>query len=161
MKLRLIIFSFMMVVLSACAGISIERNADGSTSLNIGFTESEVNSFVQSALANNPNVPLRNTSVDLQNGLMVISGQYDRPNNGGTSNGTITLTMTVANGALQAQATNINVDGLTLDPTALQQFNNQLAQALGGNALQNNSGATLQSVTISADRLTIRIRLGQ
>jgi hypothetical protein len=160
MRPRLFLLLMLLFSLAACnRDMSIDVNPDGSATISISLTEAEVNTFVQNALNASNNPLLRNPSVDLQNGQIVISGEHERRDGGGTVAGTITLSATVVNGQLQVQITDVNIEGWDAGDERIQQFNDALEERLGGRARQNNGNATLESVTISNDSLSIQIRV--
>jgi hypothetical protein len=162
MKLRLFLLLALLFMLAACnRDVGIQPNGDGTATVTISVTESEVNTVVQTALANSGNPLLRNPSVDLQNGQIVISGEHERRDGNGTVSGTVTLNVNVVSGALQAQVTSVNIEGWDANDERIQEFNDRLEELLGGRARQNNGNATLESVTITNDNLTIAIRVSR
>lgn len=156
---RVILFLLAAISLAACnfGGVSVERNSDGTTDVIVSLTESEVNTLVRTALEQSADPLLRNPSVDLQPGQIVISGEHDRRDGGGRISGTVTLSISVVNGDVQAQITAVNIEGWDASDARIQEFNRQLAQLLGGRARQDNARATLSAITITNDALQIRI----
>jgi hypothetical protein len=112
---------------------------------------------VQTALANAANPLLRNPSVDLQNGQIVITGEHERRNAAGRVSGTVTLRPVVANGTLSIQVISASIEGFELSDERITQFNGALATALTGRARQENPRAILDQVTVTADTMTIQI----
>lgn len=161
MKLRLFLLLVLVFSLAACnRDVDVQVNGDGTADISVSVTEVEVNTVVQNALSGN-NPLLRNPSVDLQNGQIVVSGEHDRRDGGGTVAGTVTLSATVSNGELQVQVTSVNIEGWDANDERIQQFNDAIAERLGGRARQNNGNASLQSVSISNDSLTFVIRVSR
>ncbi len=156
---RVIPFLLAAISLAACnfGGVSVERNSDGTTDVIVSLTESEVNTLIQAALEQSADPLLRNPSVDLQPGQIVISGEHDRRDGGGRISGTVTMSISVVNGDVQAQITAVNIEGWDASDARIQEFNRQLAQLLGGRARQDNARATLSAITITNDALQIRI----
>lgn len=156
---RVILFLLAALSLAACnfGGVSVERNSDGTTDVIVSLTESEVNTLIQAALEQSGNPLLRNPSVDLQPGQIVVSGEHDRSDGGGRVSGTVTMSISVVNGEVQAQVTAVNIEGWDASDARIQEFNRQLAQLLGGRARQDNARATLSGITITNDALQIRI----
>lgn len=157
---------FMMSLLalwlaSACSlgGVNLTRNEDGSLNVSVALTEADVTSIVASALANSPQPVLRNVSVDLQNGQMVIAGTHDRPDGSGPVDGTLTATAAVTGGQLAVTVTSLNIAGYNTDDAALQGINQQLAAGLSARGTQSNQGAQLTNVVITDNALTITLRV--
>jgi hypothetical protein len=162
MKLRLFLLLGLVFSLAACnRELDIQPNGDGSATISISVTEAEVNTVVQTALENSANPLLRNPSVDLQNGQIIITGEHDRRDGNGTVSGTVTLSVTALNGEIQAQVTSVNIEGWDANDARIQEFNDRLEELLGGRARQNSGNATLESVTITDDNLTISIRVSR
>jgi hypothetical protein len=155
---RFFLFLILVFGLAACnRDVNVEVNGDGTATVSVSVTEAEVNTVVQTALGNRGNPLLRNPVVDLQNGQIVISGEHERRDGNGTVSGTVTLRATVVNSALQLEVTDVDIEGWDANDERIQQFNDRLEELLGGRARQNNGNATLQSVSITDDSLTIEI----
>lgn len=162
MKLRLFLLLMLLFSLAACnQSLDVQVNEDGTATISVSLSEAEVNTLVQTALSNSGNPLLRNPSVDLQPGQIVISGEHERRDGGGSVSGTVTVSVAVVNGELQVQVTDVNVEGLDISDERIQEFNEALAERLGGRARQGNGNATLESVTITNDNLTIAIRVSR
>ncbi|MCB9451210.1 MAG: hypothetical protein H6672_07205 [Anaerolineaceae bacterium] len=156
---RLTLFFLAAISLAACnfGSVSVERNADGTAEVIVSLTESEVNTAIQTVLTNMGNPLLRNPSVDLQPGQIVIAGEHDRADGGGRVSGTVTMTLSVVNGSIQAQVTNATFEGWDVSDARIQEFNQQLAERLSGRARQDNPRATLSSINITDTTLEVHI----
>jgi len=156
---RLLIVLLLPLTLAACNrdNVDVQRNGDGTATVTVTVQEAEVNTMITTALTQMDNPLLRDPSVDLQNGRIVVTGQHERRDGGGTVEGTITLSVSVVNGTLQVQATDINIEGFDVSDERVAQFNGNLAEALAGRARQDNPRATLQSVTITDTTLSMAI----
>jgi regulator of protease activity HflC (stomatin/prohibitin superfamily) len=154
---RVFLFLVAVVSLAACqfGSVSVERNADGTADVTVSLTESEANTMIQAALEQSANPLLRNPSVDLQSGQLVISGEHDRKDGGGRVSGTASVTLAVVNGEIQAQVTSATFEGWDVSDARIAEFNQQLAAQLGGRARRDNARATLSSITISDNALNI------
>ena len=157
-KLGMLLLVLLFTV-TGCAGVSISPNADGTFNISVSLSESDVNSLVANALAASPQPILRNTSVDLQNGQIVVRGIHDRQDGSGPVDGTMTLTAGVANGQVSASVTSLNIAGFNADAATLQQINGQIAAGLGASALSGNEGAQLTALSISDTALTFTLRV--
>ncbi len=158
MKIRLLMFIFAVpLLLVGCnrANVDVERNPAGGFTITATLTEAEVNTAIESALAQSANPLLRDPQVDLQAGQIVINGQHDRRDGGGTVSGSVTVTLSVQNGALTAQITQADIEGLDLTDERIADFNARLAEGLARRAENNRGLITMQSVTVTADNLQI------
>ncbi|MGJ3238546.1 MAG: LmeA family phospholipid-binding protein [Anaerolineae bacterium] len=154
--------ALLAIGLTACSDmINIQPNADGTATLTINLGETEINTAITTALINSNEPVVRDTNVDLQDGQMVISGEYDRQNGTSTVAGSLTVEVALVNGEVQASITEVNAEGWDTSDERIQNFNQQLSEVLQGLALNNNENATLESVNITDDALSIAIRLQQ
>ena len=94
----------LVVLLAGCniGNVSLQRNASGSVEGTVTLTEAEINTAVQTVLANNPGLRLQQATTDLQNGQIVVSGSYTKAD-GSTGQGSFTMTLVAQDGALLAQ----------------------------------------------------------
>jgi len=158
---RFILLALLLMLLAACgrANINIQPAADGTALITVGIPEAEINTIIAAALANSDNPLLREPSVDLQNGQMVISGEHDRRDGSGRVAGTVTLRVAVNNGVIEAEIINVNIEGVDVSDERIANFNQRLSENLGSRALQNNERAQLDSITITDDRLEFQLRV--
>lgn len=161
--------AFILLVLFSLAAcnrdnVTVRPDGNGTAIVTISLTESEFSTMISTALASSANPLLRNPSVDFQNGQVVISGEHDKRDGSGRVSGTATLTVQVTNGAIDAQITAVNIEGLDLSDERVADFNQRLAQALAGRAIRDNPRATLSSISITNDAMQLNItvtRAGQ
>lgn len=151
--IRVLTAVWSIFILSACGGtVSIQRNPEGGANITITLSESDVNIAIQTALSQMTNPLLRNPSVSLEDGQIIINGEHDRRDGGGRVSGSITLVPRVSDGALEIQATAINIDGLEASDERLAQFNQRFASAIT-QRLNNAPRIEILSVTVRADQL--------
>lgn len=146
----------LILSLAACqfGNVNVQRD-ENATTLTITMTEADVNALVQAALAASENPFLRNSSVDLRNGAVVIRGSHDRQDGQGTVNGSVAVKVSAAGGQPQIEITNVDIAGLAMSDDRLQQFNAQLAAQLGNRAVQDNRRAQISSIAITENSLEI------
>lgn len=155
---RILLLLALIFTLVACnRSLDIQPNGDGTATITVGLTESEINTIIITALNTAENPLLRDPSVDLQTGQIVVSGEHDRQDGSGRVSGSFTLQVSVNNGTIQAQITNVDVEGWDASDERIQEFNNRIATALSGLALQNNASASLSNIAITDDMLEISI----
>ena len=112
---RMVVLFVLIITLAACNqnAISIQRGQEGGLDITVRASETEVNTLITNALANTANPLVRNPSVDLQNGQLVISGEHDRRDGSGRISGDFTLVLSVVDGALDARVTAVNIEDWT------------------------------------------------
>jgi len=140
---------------------NIERGADGGVTVTARLTEADVNAAVEEALEVAGNPLLRNPQVDLQNGVIVVSGEHVQRDGGGTVSGSFNVTLTAQNGALLAQVSNLNIEGFDVADERLATFNQRLVNAFTLRANRENRQITVDSVTISNAAIEITITARQ
>lgn len=153
---RICFLTLLAVSLVACNrdNFSVQGNSEGGVDITITSTESEVNTLLSNALAQG-NGKVRNASVDLQNGQIVVSGEVERQNGSGEFvPATFTISLSVVNGGLSGQVTQSNVAGWSADDSRITEINQRIEQALQGRALRDNPNINLLSVTITDTDLT-------
>ncbi|MCU0512537.1 MAG: hypothetical protein MUE40_08185 [Anaerolineae bacterium] len=160
--LRLISVLLLCVLLAGCqfGDVSIQPQGDGTAAVTLTLTEAEVNALVQAALAATPNALLRDPVVDVQPGQMVISGSHLRRAGGGGGGGTsiagsLTVTLTVADGRPVAQITAASIEGIALSDPRIAALNERLTQALGARFARDHANARLTAITLAGDALTV------
>lgn len=158
---RLLLLSFMIFALTACnrSNVSVQPNGDGTATVNITLSESEINTMIAQLMQQAENPLLRNPSVDLQTGRVVVSGDYERPDGGGTVAGSVTLQLTLSGGQVNVQVTQADIEGFDVSDARLAQFNDDLARRLGARARQDNARAELTGLTISDTAVDITLRV--
>lgn len=157
---RMMLLFLVAVGLVACNRDSFgaQRNQAGGLDITVSATEAEVNTLIQTALTQSANPLVRNPSVDLQDGQIVISGEHDkRDGSGQRVNGTITVVPSVVDGRLAVQVTSVNIEGWDASDARVQQINQKIEQALQGRAVQDNPNVDLTRVTVNNDNLSFTI----
>ena len=147
---RLAILGVLMLGLAACnrADVSLERNANGGATITVTVSESEINTVIADALAvNNP--LLRDPKVDLQPGKIVVTGEHDQRDGSGRVSGSLTLTLSVQNGALMAAVTDAQIEGIDLSDARIAELNSRLAERLTTRAGKENRVVKMTSVTVT------------
>ncbi|MBZ0289057.1 MAG: hypothetical protein K8I30_15670, partial [Anaerolineae bacterium] len=115
MKTRMLILALIcMVGLAACNRgevTDVQRDPAGGVDITAQLTETDISEAIADALAvENP--LLRDPQVDLQAGEIVINGTHDKRDGSGTVSGSMTVTLSVENGAILPHVTQINIDGI-------------------------------------------------
>lgn len=159
MKIRsLLLMLFMIGALAACNRdnvADVQRGAEGGVDVTVKLSEQEANDSVTTALGAAANPLLRNPSVDLQVGQIVVNGEHERRDGGGTVAGSVTITVTVQDGLLLPQITKADIEGFDLTDERVAQFNQRLQEEFGRRANRDNQQLTFKSVNITDSELEI------
>lgn len=130
--------------------LSIDREAG---TINVTLSESDVNAAIEAALAalaaaENP--LLRNPSVDLREGTLVVSGEHlRRDGSGQTVSGTVTFTPVVANNQLSISVTAVDIEGVALNDTQAQAFADRVAERINAAIARTVRVLEISSLTVS------------
>ena len=140
-----------MFLLSAC-NANIERNQDGSLTVESTISQQELQDVVSAAIAD----PLmKNITVSLQSGYVSISGERQRLNDASKSDIlTFRLDLSVNNGQLTSSISNAQLDGKPLEQNRVDNWNQTIANRLS-NLGQRNQNSTLQSISITTESVTM------
>jgi len=159
MFLRITILMVLALSLVACNrdNFSAQRNPDGGVDITVTATEAEVNTMLSNALARGEG-NVRNATIDLQSGQIVITGEVQQQDGSGNFvPATLNVGVTVVEGRLAAQVNSINVSGWSADDARLTQINQRIEDALQGRAQRDNPNVNFTSITITDTNLTFEL----
>ncbi len=155
-KIRTLPILFLVILLlalplTACEA-TITRNANGSLNVQTSIAQQELQSTIQSSLAD----PLiTELNVSLQSGYILVTGQRQRVNDTSkTDSLSFRLDLGVASGHLTAAVSNAQLDGVAVEQNRVDIWNQTIANRLE-NFSQRRPNATLQSVSITPDSVTM------
>ncbi len=136
MKLRILLVLLAALALAGCRRGTIQIQPDGSGGANVTvtWTEADVNSAIQDALTASGNPLLRNPTVDLQAGQIVVTGERDKVDGSGTVQGSFMLTLVAQDGAILPTISNLNVDGIAVNDQTVTNLNDRLRDAFNRRA---------------------------
>jgi hypothetical protein len=145
-----------VLLLVACrrGDISVELNSSGGVDVSVVLTEADVSAVIADALAAGGNPLLRDPQVDLQNGAIFVIGEHDRRDGGGRVSGSFRVTVSVQDGAIFPQLTEVNIEGIDASDERIAQLNAQLAVGLLRRANRTDA-ISVQSLTITDNDLTM------
>lgn len=156
MFLRIAFLMVLMLGLVACNrdNITTQRNPEGGVDITVTANEAEINTMLSNALARGEG-NIRNASIDLQAGQIVITGEVEQQDGSGNYvPATLNVGVTVVEGRLSAQVNTINVSGWSPDDARLTQINQRIQDALQGRAQRDNPNVNFTSITITDTNLT-------
>jgi len=146
-----ILLTIMAIALSAC-NANIQRNDDGSFTVETTIGQVELQELISSSIAD----PLiQDITVSMQTGYILVSGTRQRLNNSSeTDTLSFRLDLGVNNGELTASVSNAQIDGTPIEEARVSNWNQTIANRLshfGG----RSENAELQFVSITTNAVTM------
>jgi hypothetical protein len=140
----------MATALSACS-INVDRNPDGSLTVEAVMDEATLQSELKAAIAD----PLvEDFTVDLNDGYILVSGERRRAMSDDVDTLSFRLDLGVSDGHLSATISGAELNGRPIEEARVAIWNERIATRLERWGKRHPDG-TLQSVTISGDSLTM------
>jgi len=147
---QLIIMLVLLVAVSAC-NINIDRNPDGSLTVESSITEADLQAEITAAIAD----PLvRDLTADLHDGYISVSAERKRLSSDVTDTLTFRLDLGVGDGHLTATISDAQLNDLPIEEERVALWNQRIATRLERTG-RRNPNSTLQAVTISEEALTM------
>ena len=157
MKTKIMVLGLLMVmglVVSACS-VEIERNADGSLTVESSMTGDALQDELEAAIAD----PLvREFTADLHNGYILVTSERERVMSDEVDTMTFRLDLGVSDGHLTATVSGALLNDLPIEQERVAVWNERIATKLGRSG-QRNPNSTLQAVTVSEDAVTMIWRI--
>lgn len=146
-KRIIVLLTSFALLLSACKA-NISRNADGSFDVETTVGQQELQEAITAAIAD----PLvREISVSLQSGYVLVSGVRERLNDPGkTDTLSFRLDLGVNSGQLIASISDAQLDGVPMEQKRVDHWNQTIANRLAILG-QKNPNSTLKSVSITSN----------
>jgi hypothetical protein len=146
----MVLLALVSVALSACS-VNVERNPDGSLKVESSMTEASLQNEIKLAIAD----PLvRDLSVDLHDGYILVSGERERVGGGGSDTLGFRLDLGVSDDHLTATISDARLNDIPIEQERVSVWNERIASHLE-RAGQNRSNSSLQAVTISDEAVTM------
>jgi hypothetical protein len=144
-KRTIILLTALVLLLSACKA-NISRNADGSFDVETIVGQQELQEAITAAIAD----PLvREISVSLQSGYVLVSGVRERLNDPGkTDTLSFRLDLGISSGQFTASISNAQLDGAPMEQNRVDHWNQTIANRLAILG-QKNPNSTLKSASIT------------
>ena len=146
-----LIFLFILSLTSACKA-NISRNDNGSLNVETSITQQELQDLITASIAD----PLiKELTVSLQSGYVLVSGTRERLNDPGkTDTLSFRLDIGASNGQLTTSISNAQLDGVPLEQSRVDHWNQTIAKRLSM-INEKNSKSTLNSVSITSQAVTM------
>lgn len=150
----LVLLAVMGLAVSACS-VNIERNADGSLTVESSMAEESLQAELEAAIAD----PLvRNLTADLHDGYILVTSERERVSGDETDTMTFRLDLGVSDGHLTATVSDAQLNGRPIEEERVAVWNERIATRLE-RAGQRKPNSTLQAVTISDDAIAMTWRV--
>lgn len=136
---------------SACKA-NISRNDNGSLNVETSIMQQELQELITASIAD----PLiKDLTVTLQSGYVLVSGTRERLNDPGkTDTLSFRLDIGESNGQLTTSISNAQLDGVPLEQSRVDHWNQTIANRLSM-INEKNSKGTLNSVSITSQAVTM------
>ncbi len=146
------------LLLGACQA-NITRNPDGSLRVETTMTGAAIQTEVQAAIEDSQ---FQDVTVDLQSGYILVSGERQRLEGGQTDTLSFRLDLGVQDGILTALVSDAQINGKPVEADRVSRWNERIADRLT-RAGQRHANSTLQSVTVTAEAVTMvwRVETGR
>jgi hypothetical protein len=156
--ITLALFLSIIAVAATACGTSISID-DDSVEITVPLSESAVNRLLRFSFVEQDDDNLLDdiTSIDMQPGFIRVFGTYTN-SDGSTVPGSVDLTMSAKDGALDAEITAVDIAGLDIDHPRVTHVNDVMAKAFAGEASDNDDGEFV-SVDITEDGMEVTIRV--
>ncbi len=156
-KLRQVVLALLItsgLLLGAC-DVNVRGNPRESLTVESRITEAQMQEIIDRSIAD----PLiRSFVVDVRDGYVFVTAERERLDGSATDTMTFRLDLGVADGHLSATISDPRINGNPVDEPRVAYWNERIANQLE-RAGQRTPNTTLQSVTISADVLTMTWRV--
>ncbi|MFW5691827.1 MAG: LmeA family phospholipid-binding protein [Chloroflexota bacterium] len=133
---------------------NVERNPAGGVDVTATVSEADLQQFANAVFAE-VNTLLEDQQVDLRDDAIVITGQEP----GSDMTGSITMTVTVQDGALLVQATDVQITDVSISDERIAQVNDRMTDRFRNRADPENRAINYQSMTITESGVTVVINL--
>jgi len=152
-------FLLIMAVAATACGIDISID-DDSVEVTGTLSESRVNRVLRFSFVRQDDDSLLDdiTSIDMRPGLIRMLGTYTN-SDGSSVPGSVDLTVSAKDGALEAEITAIDISGLDIDHPRVTQINDVIAKAFSDEASLDNDDVEFVSVDITEDGMEFTARV--
>jgi hypothetical protein len=162
LKARMLILALLCLVgLAACNRgevTDVQRDPSGGVDITAQLSETDISDAIADALAiENP--LLRDPKVDLQPGQIVITGSHDKRDGSGRVDGTMTITLSVDNGAILPQVTQIDIEGIKPSDAQVATINERIAERVAKRADKEGRQITVKSVDVTDTTVVVVFNL--
>ena len=156
--IKLAPFLLIMALAATACGTSIAVDSTG-VEITVPLSESVVNRLLRHSVVDQDDDNLLDeiTSIDMQPGLIRMFGTYTN-SDGSSVPGSVDLTMSAKDGALNAEITAVDIAGLDIDHPRVTHVNDLMSDAFADEASDDDE-VEFVNVDITEDGMEITIRV--
>lgn len=126
------------------------------------YTEDDFAEMISAALTDSGNPLLRNPVVDLQDGLVFVTGEHDkRDGSGQRVSGSMIVDVTVQNGALLVQVISAEWEGSAVSASEIATFNANAQNRMNTRAAREGRVTKMLAVAITPDYVDLTFNVEQ
>lgn len=155
-RISILILVILALLVSGCS-FNVDRNDDGSFSVESTLTQAQIETAIQTALANSE---LQSLSAQLQSGYIQVSASKARADSSAVDTLEFRLTLGVADGHLTAVISDLELDNFGISQAMIEEWNQMLADGLS-QAGQDSPNSELESVSVSPEGVTMIWRVSK
>lgn len=149
----------MLIVSLSCSLMNIGLSGGG-TQITIELKEDDINRMLQQRYTHQSDGLFSEINgVDIQDGLIRVFGDAKKAD-GSMVSGSYDAVLKAENGALKAEITAVDIEGLSIDDPKVLQTNQELADEFGKAADESQGVYEFESVSLGNDVLKIVIKIG-
>jgi hypothetical protein len=154
------LFILMMLIVSLSCSLMNVGLSGGGTQITIELKEDDINRMLQQRYTHQSDGLFSEINgVDIQDGLIRVFGDAKKAD-GSMVSGSYDAVLKAENGALKAEITAVDIEGLSIDDPKVLQTNQELADELGKAADEGQGVFEFESVSLGNDVLKIVIKIG-
>jgi len=147
------------MVTMSCSLANVGLSGEGTT-ITVELKEDDINRILQEGNAHADDALFSEiTSVDIQDGFMRIFGNAKK-SDGSAVSGSYDAVMKAENGALKAEITAVNVEGVSMDDPKVLRANQEIADGLGKAAAESQGVYEFETVSLGNDVMKLVIKIG-
>ena len=149
---------FLLIIAATACGTSIAVDSTG-VEITVPLSESVVNRLLRHSVVDQDDDNLLDeiTSIDMQPGFIRMFGTYTN-SDGSSVPGSVDLTMSAKDGALNAEITAVDIAGLDIDHPRVTHVNDLMSDAFADEASDDDE-VEFVNVDITEDGMEITIRV--
>lgn len=144
----------------ACA-FSADDFRSGSAKVDIHMNESEINTLLENStnhIDDNDMLLDSISRVDLHDGFVRVFGTYQKADRS-QATGSYDVSFRAEHGALRAEITGVDIEGVSLADARIQNLNTELAESLARSARKSNGEVEFEYVRITDDALSMQVNV--
>ena len=159
MMIRKMLFVLGLLALTVIAGctFNVRPGGDGTFVIEVGIPESVMQTVIEVVLRQD--IPVKSMDVKMRDGYLEVSGSRDREG-GGTDSLSFNLSLRASAGRPVATISNAVLNGVAVDQSMVNEWNNRIAKGIGDFADQTPN-ANIDAIELAEGSVTLKLRVGR